>query len=371
MRRQSRMASRHGKHLPVWLIPLLCALFIGGCVLWGTQRGLTQAALPTPLPSTQALPIYRADRPDAPAAAFSIPTTAPEEQTPPQQSQSPAKQDYAALTGPVGNTYGSLSNGGHALAEGEYIYFITPTGIYRDAGGQVRQITETGGSYLNHSSGWLYYLDEEGHIQKVTVDGNTGWQLSNQSASYLALAGNWLYYIEAEETSRLYRLRVDGTGNEQLTDYPVLEVCSYEGWLYCAGFSNLFRIRPDGTGTEELLDARCVYLQPQDQTLFAVRGDKQYGGTLIRIDLESMDITPLSEDTARCMVVAGDTVYYRNESKFGYVFSISVGGGNGREHIAKAVDGLCLAGDWFFYKQDGQPALCRMGIRGGNAEELP
>lgn len=371
MRRHSRKTPRRSQHLPVWLVPSVCVLFVAGCIVWGTQYGLSEASRPTPLPSTQALPVFHADRPDMPATGFTIQTVGKSTEAT-LQPDNPQIEDFTILTTPVGNAYGNLSNTGHALTELEYVYFISSTGIYRDSvsGGQIRQITETGGSYLNYGSGWLYYIDGNGYIQKVTIDGKTGWQLSDKTVSYLALAGSWLYYTESEDTHRLYRLRVDGTGREQLTDYPVLEVCPYAGWLYCTGFSDLFRIRPDGTGTEKLLDARCVYLQPRDNTLFAVRGDKQYGGTLIRIDLNTMDITPLSEDTARCMVVSGDTVFYRNDSKFGYVFAISAGGGSGHEQIAKTVDTLCLAGNWFFYKRNGSPILCRMGIDGSGAEEL-
>jgi len=373
MRHHPRKTPRRSQHLPVWLVPSLCVLFIAGCIVWGTQYGLSEASRLSPLPSTQALPVYRADRPDVPTTVFSVQAMERNTETPQQEINPKKQEDYTSLTAPAGNTYGNLANAGYALAVEGYVYFISPTGIYRDsiAGGQIRQITETGGSYLNYGSGWLYYLDGAGYIQKVTADGNTGWQLCEQAASYLALAGNWLYYVEANESSRLYRLRVDGTGEEQLTDYPVLEVCPYDGWLYCTGFSDLFRIRPDGTGAEELLDARCVYLQPRDDTLFAVRGDKQSGGTLIRLALGTMDITPLSEETARCMLLSGDTVYYRNDSKFGYIFAIGAGGGSGREQIAKAVDDLCLAGDQFYYKRDGSPILCRMGIGGSDAQELP
>ena len=59
---------------------------------------------------------------------------------------------------------------------------------------------------------------------------------------------------------------------------------------------------------------------------------------MIRIDLNTMDIIPLSEETARCMMVSGDTVYYRNDSKFGYIFVIGTGGGSGREQVARTVD---------------------------------
>jgi len=372
MRRHSRKTPRRSQHLPVWFIPSLCVLFIAGCIVWVTQFGLSEASRLVPLPSTQALPVYRADRPDVPSTAFTVKTMEKDAETTQQPESSPKDVDYTGLTAPVGNTYGNLSNRGFALTVEDTVYYISPTGIYRDSGnGEIRQITETGGSYLNYNSNWLYFIDGDGYIQKVTTDGKTGWQLCEQAASYLALAGSWLYYVEAEESSRLFRLRVDGTGREQLTDYPVLEICPYEGWLYCTGFSDLFRMRPDGTAREELLDTRCVYLQPREDTLFAVRGDKQSGGTLIRLDLGTGDITPLSEETARCMVVSGDTVYYRNDSKFGYVFAIGAGGGSGRQQVAKAVDNLCLAGDRFYYKRDGSPTLCRMGISGGDAEELP
>ena len=372
MRHHSRKTPRRSQHLPVWFIPLLCVLFTAGCIVWVTQYGLSEASHLAPLPSTQALPIYHADRPDVPTTVFSVQAMEKNTQNTQREDTVKKHEDYTGLTTPVGNTYGNLANTGFALSEDSYIYFISPTGIYRDpeGGGEIRQIAEAGGSYLNYGSGWLYYIDGNGYIQKVTIDGKTGWQLGEQTAAYLALAGNWLYYVEAEESSRLYRLRVDGTGREQLTDYPVLEVCPYEGWLYCTGFSDLFRIRPDGTDREDLLDTRCVYLQPRDDTLFALRGDKQSGGTLIRLDLATMDIAPLSEETARCMVVSGDTVFYRNDSKFGYVFAIGTGGGSGREQVGKAVDNLCLAGDQFYYKRDGSPTLCRMGINGSNAEEL-
>lgn len=377
MARRTNM-SRRPRRLPVWLIPAVCAVFAGGCILWASQYGLTDAAPLTPLPSTQALPVYHADRPPVPAVAFTVRNSGntPDDTADVQtdiQAEEP-DQDYQKMTTPLGNTYGNLSNGAFAVTHEDSLFYITATGIYRQtvSGGQIKQIAETPGSFLNAGSDWLYYLDQGGHIQKVTADGKTGWQLCDQTARTLTLAGDWLYYTEKEDTSRLFRIRVDGTGREQLTDSDVLEVCPYDGWLYCAGFSSLFRMRPDGTGAETLVDKRCVYLQPQEGLLFAVRGDTQYGGTLIRIDLSTMDTTPLSEDTARCMLVSGETVYYRNDSKSGYLFTIRTNGNNdGRELTAKAVDNLCLAGDWFFYKRDGVPTLCRMRTDGSGAEELP
>jgi hypothetical protein len=372
MTRRSRKTPRSSRRLPVWYVSLLCLLSIGGCIVWSAEHGLADAAHLTPLESTQALPAYHADRPPVPAVAFTVQRDDKNTAATAVQKEM-QEQDYRELTASVGNTYGNLCNAGYAVTHQDSLFYISPTGIYHESltSGKVRHITDMDGSFLNAGSDWLYYLDQDGYICKVTTDGKTGWQLTGQAACYLVLAGDWLYYIEAEETRCLYRIRVDGTGRQRLTDCTVLQVCPYNGWLYCTGFSDLFRIRPDGTGMEELLDKRFVYLQPRGNTVYAVRGDTQYGGTMVSIDLYMLEINPISEDTARCMMVDGDTIYYRNESKVGYLFAIQTNGENNHEVDVKTMDGISLAGNWFFYKRDGSPTLCRMCRDGSGAEDLP
>ena len=99
-----------------------------------------------------------------------------------------------------GNSTGNISSGGHAVYDGEWIYYIN--------------------------------LRDKGAIYKMKPDASENQKICGDRAGYLNIYGNWIIYSNFSENYNLYKIKKNGKAREQLNDHRTVRPFVYGEWVY-------------------------------------------------------------------------------------------------------------------------------------------
>lgn len=186
-----------------------------------------------------------------------------------------------------GTTAGNLQNGGYAVESGGWIYYYGDDNLIKTKpGGSNSQVLVEGVNSmlespfwgnLNVADGWIYFNTMHGTVYKVPASGGKPQVfLKGQKRPLMVgvneflVADGWMYYnyetgsvSSLERTSVIFRIKLDGTGNQVVTGYKkksihwLLDVV--DGYVYYTGFGQedgmigIYRIPATG-GKPELFD---------------------------------------------------------------------------------------------------------------------
>ena len=125
---------------------------------------------------------------------------------------------------------------------------------------------------------WIYYTDTHG-LYKINIDGSGEQKLCDDSAQYINVAGGGdkIYYQNLSDSNKLYSIDTDGSDRQKLSDDEVeymnvvgdkIYYCDYDsnssdsvGASGSAGtYTGIYVINTDGTGREVLSSDAAVYL---------------------------------------------------------------------------------------------------------------
>lgn len=157
---------------------------------------------------------------------------------------------------------------------GEWIYYINLTGQAEDPdtnrlfrmkldGSDPQKITDRPTWFFAVAGPSIYYLDTaEGVIRKVNADGTGEESISAQRVRRFAVDEQYIYYLKGPElTAGIWRMKLDGTEPEQLSEDLTQGLNLHNGWLYYARTDpadaanrRLKRMRSDGSDPQELTD---------------------------------------------------------------------------------------------------------------------
>ena len=119
-----------------------------------------------------------------------------------------------------GNTAGNLNNLGYAAIQGDWIFYRTSDGnMYKthveDGGKDL--IAEDCRNFINIVGQWVYYVNRSGNIYKIRTDGSEQTLIHNISVGELRVVGEWMYYTKMHERRSIFRSRLDGSDETQIT----------------------------------------------------------------------------------------------------------------------------------------------------------
>lgn len=161
--------------------------------------------------------------------------------------------------------------------------------------GKFRQITVRGE--------YLFFLDEAGHIGKMSLTEQASEILSKETYSCFAVTGTNLYALH-EDDQTLYLLSTvarpkataapeetasvaPGTSpvpgvdeyETQIISEKITHFCTDGNRLYLATENGVFRYTPDGTGKDQLTDRAASRINVQDDKIICLSGETLYAGT--------------------------------------------------------------------------------------------
>ncbi len=216
----------------------------------------------------------------------------------------------------LGNTPGNIANGGIAVQAGEEVYYCDP-----EAGGIFR-----------------------------AVPGGAPVLLCEDSARSLNVVGDWICYANADDDSRIYRIKRDGTGREKISDLHCSEMLAAGSWLYVScwvdggGFS-LRRVRADGKRVEELSKNEVDSMMFVDGQLYA----RMYGRLYVFKDKPTRITAQGEEDTKmRSMLIEDGWVYYASNERS--LYKMRLDGSENTQLLGEGeVTWLNMDENWLYY----------------------
>ena len=236
-----------------------------------------------------------------------------------------------------GNTGGNLYNGGYFCEKDGVIYFANPNddlALYSISrtGSNIRKISSDSAAYINADDNYIYYTRNNSdsdtafsflNIQRnalcrVTPDGKQKEVLDGDPCLYACLSGDYVYYIHynKEEASTLYRVKIDGTEKTQVSKEPLIAVDAHKQYLYYAGVSsdhNLHRMDTEQQNSITLYEGNFYNPILQDGYVYYMDPDRNYA--LSKMNMETREITAVTNERADCFNLNGSYLYYQRNSQ--------------------------------------------------------
>ena len=106
-------------------------------------------------------------------------------------------------------------NSHEGVDDGKGFYQIKTDGTDK----QLIYATSKASNTFNMSENWIYYVitaGDEAGLYKVKIDGNGNERIGN-AVNNISILGNWIYYInETGSNTGLYKIKIDGTENQRV-----------------------------------------------------------------------------------------------------------------------------------------------------------
>ncbi len=217
----------------------------------------------------------------------------------------------------TGNTTGNLNNGGLFNEYDGKIYFSNPYDeghlyvMNSDCSNAKRLNTDTAGS-INVCGNYIYYVKNNYSrnsiiandrvrmygVYRTDLNGKHADSLYDTLSGTSSLCGNYLYYQHYSDKDPLsfYRIKIDGSDEQKLSDIPVNPASVYNGKIY---FSNpndnnhIASYNTDSGAITTVYEANSYMVDAADNYIYYIDLSKSY--SLVRLNLSNNTIELLFE----------------------------------------------------------------------------
>ncbi len=315
--------------------------------------------------------------------------------------------------GKSGNTLGNLANYGYAVSDGEWTYFTalsdqsagedaaaatssddsTDTtsssatiSIFMTNGQEEKTLVEEGGTYLNVSGNYVYYLGySDGYIYRVKKDGTNISQFNSVQCSALQVKGSYIYYVSASDGG-VYTMRTDGGKTTKISpdglqvyqiavdDDGIYYISQTDTLLYKAdfNFSNPVAISDQTQATRFTIEGDSIYYTVVNENYSESTDDDSSASDSSDTSSDAVSSDSASSDTTSSNTDSSDTSSGSDSDSSGepeiITYKADKDGSN-----AKAIleDALCpiVVDDYIFYS-DFEGYICRADLNGENSKQL-
>jgi hypothetical protein len=204
-------------------------------------------------------------------------------------------------------------------------------------------------------------------INNIGVYGNTAGNII--FGGIAAIYGDWIYYQNFNDKNSLYKIHINGTGNQKLNDNGVKYINVVDGWIYYCNMSDrgsIYKIRIDGSEETMVSDDRfSINVTVVDDWIYYIYSED---GPLVscniyKIRTDGTERTKLNNDYSRYMHVVGDWVYYRSTGPNTNSFNRVRTDGTERTvlfNFTSPIMNLIVANDMIFYHSNNGINIARI-----------
>lgn len=167
-------------------------------------------------------------------------------------SEQGEKLNRADLEGNNNEFIGDINSLNVAI-KGDWAYYSDDLngGIYKlnvNNKGNATKISEDAVSFMILEGDSIYYLNDEGILNKIGLDGNDSKVLSNNPMYGFNIQGSNIYYSNGNDAGKLYKMNLDGSEDIKLVNESSTLINIAGGWIYYInGELQFVRVRIDGT----------------------------------------------------------------------------------------------------------------------------
>ncbi|HZK54185.1 MAG TPA: DUF5050 domain-containing protein [Desulfosporosinus sp.] len=264
-----------------------------------------------------------------------------------------------------GNTESNINNYGLVAETNDSIFYLdieknTLCRTDRDLSYQVvlfDQDSEKGKDTINVIGDWVFFRQGK-EIKRMKIDGSNVNHLFTGYSIQMHVVGNWIYFLNLSDSSKLYKMDVNGQNREVLCDKEVYDMAIYDGKIYYSydykKESYLEVMNLDGTGKQLLINVKTRNMVvDKDYIYYNDVDDKLY-----RLSLKSNSVEALSTELIMKFVKDDHWIFYTlkapidSRERFKGLYRMNLDGSN---VVALNSDvyldelGLGISEDWIFY----------------------
>lgn len=228
---------------------------------------------------------------------------------------------YKVKADGTGKTRVTLDSAQQFIVVDDWIYYISPVGLYRiktDGSGQRPIIDGNIRSILFVKDNYIYYSnidtkangkqpDDYCSIYKVKFDGSDRSKIITDNVLWSIIDGDWIYYTNVSDNYNLYKSKIDGSSKTKILNMPVATFNISNGYIYACyqsgnqninnDIQNIYRLKTDGSNLKRLTNNspdrlssvstinHILYIYITDEYLFCTASE-QSGMLLYRVSLD-------------------------------------------------------------------------------------
>ena len=175
-----------------------------------------------------------------------------------------------------------ISDGGRAIQQGDHIYYLN------------------GDNYVRNQDLRLHPF--RGAICRMNVDGSDRQILCDDDVSVFNLRGDTVWYVAYKnKSSHLYSIKTDGSNKRLLSVIDNIFDGGYYAYsskcLYYTFGGCLYRMSLDGSGKQKLTDYRVCNLMADDSCLYFTKYQNQEYGNVCRLFHDSAEPEDISRSS--------------------------------------------------------------------------
>lgn len=240
--------------------------------------------------------------------------------------------------------------------------------------------------YAVGSDDWIFYRNnaDQSSLCRIKSDGSGSVKLSDHRPIFLNAIGDWIYYMEEGEPGEegVWRIRTDGWDQSLVTAAPAYYLRAADYWLYYINITGqpedpatnrLFRMKPDGSGQQQITQRTTWF--------FSVEGERIYyldveSGLIRRIFADGSGDETVSEQPVRGFAIKNQRIYYLpGPGPEPGIWRMEPDGTKPQKLSEDFTQGLNLADGWIYYARTdpgdaGSRQLKRMKLNGGEPQVL-
>lgn len=230
-----------------------------------------------------------------------------------------------------GNSSGNLYNAGLFCESNGTIFFANPDDknyLYSMSpnGKDLKRLCKDSVMYINADENYIYYIRNNANYDdsffsfhtnslcRIPRSGGKPTVLDNDPCIYASLIGNYIYYLhyDTETATTLYKIKIDGTEKQQLSDSYLFTCNAVERYFYYNNPKNgqLYRYNTQNDQTMMMLDCSCYKpIVTNDDNAYYL--DVAQNNALVHTNLSLNNPITLTTDFIELYNIYGSYIYYQ------------------------------------------------------------
>lgn len=266
------------------------------------------------------------------------------------------------------------------------VFVVLLTGIYLSLfhgggfskmNGNVTKMAADPRFYVVENNNKLYYQDftDDCKLYNMDFNGQNRKKLYDDYVANIATDGEYIYYKNLADEKE-YRIKIDGTGRELLTE--VGENLNFSGsYMYFTRDSGIFKANKTGKDIEKIADASAI------NTLTLYAGSLYFSGVpanttegLYKMDLNGSGLKKISDKAPYVLKILDDWIFFQSagDNNLHYIYKIGLDG-SGEQKLSNNGSNIETfevkdKNIYFISSENSVPSLYKMDTTGANITKI-
>lgn len=265
---------------------------------------------------------------------------------------------------------------GGAGAVSDYIITLMRKGVsdYLIPGNTAGNINSGGLAAIN--DGWIYYHNakDEGKLYKIKTDGTGKEEVCSDSPLSINVVGDWIYYENISDNMKIYKIRKDGTCRTKINDDESWHATVMDNWIYYTNEvdgGHMYKIGVDGACREKLNDYSSRYVNVKWDWIYHVNADEGRAIYRIKQNDSEAQLQMLEGVNAWGINILGDFIYFTNENDNHRLYKINLDGTGLTKLCDDTVYDIQVVEDWIYFSNSNDDSkLYKIKTDGTNKTKI-